>query len=1578
MNNDITKQICDAIEIIVNKSIADAEFDKTIQATVVSCVDQTIGKYKCKYQDSTFYAYSSSSEVTYTNGANVYILVPANDMSKDKTILGTTKKLGINYVVTAEADEQYETIGNNCITSNPTIELSSYRESDTKILYSKQYSNSQNKLTLNKTAIKEYMSNGSIICGAKVRTKLEARQQYRGNYGLIFALDFYDNATGNVVTREYVVDVDKMSGNPYKLITETRQYAIFEIDSANFIEVNYIAAFSTGFPITKPEAQCIADIFLKDIEFCGAAKLSEADISNYAITFYTPQGAFFDAQSKDELSIQAQVRVKGKVIDNNSQSLPFYWFTENVGITPNNQYYNKYGGQGWKCLNKFNVIQSAEDDDSAIVEWVPATYEWKVKKSDIIAKEVKYKCAVIYDNTVITKTIVIKNLQSDYNIEIISDEGTNFYFDIGYPSLVCKINGAERKESDFTYSWAVTNNDGSFSNFVETPSENADYNAAVSSLAALNAAIANETKFPNATKAEREALESKISAYETITRVEGNIIHNLNVNTITNFSTYQCSVHYKGVYIGTASIVLTNSLDGTGKETLVIHDSTFVYKYNENGVSPTSTTVEKPITLKALTFTLYDSKGNALENDNLDWSKVFWTVPTADTMFEIPSSYKPDSVDLINQTATYKGLESFSYGIAERYNILNNKNTIQLQVDYKNKSFFATTNLTFVKEGENGTNGTEYTCKIIPNVASGTAPLLPVVTADKNGNLSSWSYTPKASQQYLKVQFYHNETLVYDGVQTGKTTEGNDIAITWSLLQNKYTATVKDNTSFTINATTGRITFNGYSDASPANIVKATITHNGVSYSATIPIVMIKLVDYNYGIKFKEDSGYTHAVYTSDGKKPKYVTNPFEILVYKNINGISEDVSRNTKNHTVSYSWGYLGRIYEDSQWVNAIQLKTDTTAKNLERNQKMVKPIDDYNGQCVTNAVRCIIYANSIEIGRVHIPIHLLLNKYGLSALNSWDGNSVEVKDGGFLLAPQVGAGIKENDNSFTGIAMGGIKEANKSTMEVGLFGYAKGTRSIFLDAYTGKAQFGAAGKGQIVIDPSNNKAQIYSGNYSISAKTGMMIDLTTPEIKFGSGNFSVNANGHLTAKGGGTIAGWNISDTALSKGKVGMSSENTSDQSIAFWAGHTNKDSGLFRVNFAGHMWATEGTIGAGSNKIHLGKSTGSDSYSALYSGSKSAFNANASGFYIGTDGIALGGTTTDDDGTVFSNFQVDRSGNFIAKTGYIGSRSKGWTISNSAIYNGKNSLSNVSDNGVYIGTNGIALGTDKFKVTSAGALTAKSGTIGGWTIGASTLKAGNITLNSNGSIFSNGDSGSWSINSNGSASFSNVTISGGSLNINGKFKVNTAGVMTATGATISGALTATSGTFENCTIKGSCTIGGVRVDADFVKNANIANSAVTTGKIASAAITSAKIADAAITSAKIANAAITSAKIADAAITNAKIGNLSADKITSGTLNIGNGTHYLRMGFGYTKNPEVSGLNIGSEGIKVNGSNYGQSISSMKVITDITSVNVDAYMDGLVPHVGITINFKYRYLGFTSGICTKITDSSSSRVD
>lgn len=140
------------------------------------------------------------------------------------------------------------------------------------------------------------------------------------------------------------------------------------------------------------------------------------------------------------------------------------------------------------------------------------------------------------------------------------------------------------------------------------------------------------------------------------------------------------------------------------------------------------------------------------------------------------------------------------------------------------------------------------------------------------------------------------------------------------------------------------------------------------------------------------------------------------------------------------------------------------------------------------------------------------------------------------------------------------------------------------------------------------------------------------------------------------------------------------------------------------------------------------------------------------------AVGGITnsfawnlTDTAFTLTSNsqevFRADRSGikikgnaevtgKITATSGFIGNGSSGFTIGSNAIYNGKTSLTD-NNNGVYISTSGIALGRNSaFRVSNTGAVTA-----------------------------------------------SNLSITGGSINIGNNFRVDSYGNLSANSGTFSG---------------------------------------------------------------------------------------------------------------------------------------------------------------------------------------------------
>ena len=67
-------------------------------------------------------------------------------------------------------------------------------------------------------------------------------------------------------------------------------------------------------------------------------------------------------------------------------------------------------------------------------------------------------------------------------------------------------------------------------------------------------------------------------------------------------------------------------------------------------------------------------------------------------------------------------------------------------------------------------------------------------------------------------------------------------------------------------------------------------------------------------------------------------------------------------------------------------------------------------------------------------------MNRYGLASLNAWDGNSVQInEEGGYILAPQIGAGVKDSNNNFTGVVMGAVKQnSSTATTYNGLLGFS------------------------------------------------------------------------------------------------------------------------------------------------------------------------------------------------------------------------------------------------------------------------------------------------------------------------------------------------------------------------------------------------------------------------------------------------------------------------------------------------------------------------------------------------------------
>lgn len=559
-SGQIENKILDAIQTVVDSAVKNAGYDKTISATIIKCSNEALGKYVIRYQDGLFNAYSQDPNIKYSNGTQVYILIPRNDTSATKTILGTVDKLGSDFIENTERDSAYEYVGNNIINSTERVELCTYNPNQVVYLYDRNEAHPvPEDIKLDLTAAELYLKRSEFLTiGAFFQTAIPVEQRIDGNYGIVYKLTFKDNATGADIQRTYRLDINNMLGDPYDLAVATRQFAVFEIDTENFKSIDEIYVFQENFP--KTETGHRTDIYIGDFELCGVNPLERDEISDCSLAVITPQGIYFDNNDAAAATrnLEAQVRVKGNVVDPMSDTLKYYWFKENNAITYTSPQFQRYGGQGWECLNDFT------EPIEGVRSWISASYKFVTRKSANPAQENKYKCVAVYnDNIILTKEVAILNMSSAYTVEIDSSNGNTFHMDTGSTTLTCNVTGGSTGDV-YTYSWSMVD---AYNNFI-----------------ALDTATNNIT---------------------------------VEARSINQFATYKCIVSINGDVIGRASIVLSNILEAALAYSINIENGNQVFKYNTAGISPASKAVEHPIDVLPLSIQIYDDKGMLVPDESI-------------------------------------------------------------------------------------------------------------------------------------------------------------------------------------------------------------------------------------------------------------------------------------------------------------------------------------------------------------------------------------------------------------------------------------------------------------------------------------------------------------------------------------------------------------------------------------------------------------------------------------------------------------------------------------------------------------------------------------------------------------------------------------------------------------------------------------------------------------------------------------------------------------------------------------------------------------------------------------------------
>lgn len=1350
----------EAVSSLIGKSIAEADFNTTQRGRIIAVEDQANNIYRIKHQDAEWKAQSVSG-AKYELDTQVFVVNLLNN-TQTFYILGSVNPKVTEAVSISTVNNSYDLIGMSLVTGD-TVKLGSHLVEE-RVLYDEK----NNTLTINSDALASIQSAKGIVLSAYFQTNLDVAQT-GGNYGLIFDLVFKDeNNDGGQVHKQITLDTRNVIGNPYALRRVTKVESVqVGFDPSKFLRIDSIKAFvddnfrNQVYTLEDfNKAGYNWDIFISNIQINGANPLTEQQLTGYKMHInYSTNGNTLDTtKGIDLLKLVGELKVKGVIV---TSDVEYYWFRQNATVFRGSDKYSYFGGEGWECLNPFENTSIAGFKSGQFYVSSSQVEQNVFNTVELTQKQTTLKCVAVYGKTNwIEGTVKIYNQNVSDQIKIISsdllsngDNKVKYYLDAGSPTLTCQIDTASSekyKEEDgwsFKYTWIQAPHGKKGTKIVQqTEDQHITRGQVEEAYEDVKEKESRVSEYDISTFQSTQQYTSAVEAYENLSQsyCYGDTYYNYPIKNIVNYTIISCGVQAVSegagtVYIGTGSITLYNVHELANTYSLNIENGSQVFQYDDKGNSPCSPSLEKPLKIPSLTFTLLDDDGEEVSHDQIRQNgSIKWIIPKQDTLLVYDNG-----IDEATAASYYEveNLSTISYSIENQYDSKKKNNDItlliQLNVNNQKINLAGYTNLTFAKDGDPGTNGTDYVAKITPYGESTDRVYL---TSDPE-NMMFGDDGRKVAK--LEFQLYNNSI---------KQDLSNPIINYFKSLnktENEYYSVSITGNNFIV-PTLETATFDEMPTKTPVNILRGQYKLGDLKYYAEYPININYVVPVggdeaenskHYRFKFRPKTGYKYVQYASDGTSPNYDnTLPFEVICEEYVTTGENSGYYIQKDDNIGYTWQVIG---------NLKSLSDEDKVKKVVA----IEPKDKFDGSDLTSAIYISFTDNNNYIGYLYAPIYMYLNRYNNAALNDWDGNSIDLgEDKGVILAPQIGAGQKEDDgtNTFTGVVMGRQLNSNNEE-QVGLFGYEHGQRSVFLDSKTGNATFGKQGAGQIKIDATTNEGTIQSGDYSSTNKEGMKIKFSStgtgeekgPYIKFGSGDFSVSSDGHIHAAGGGDIAGWNVGDDALTspngKLKLGNTNINFKDSNNKTIFDVTVNDSGS-SASIAG--WSFDeykfSKNNAGINSV---TSTGTNNGSKTVDGKAVAFYAGDTKFYVTHDGYLK---------------SVD---------GQIAN----WNITSSSLNDGNIYLGQSSKDA--FGQTGIqARIWDKdnnFIVSTAGKLYSKSGKIGGWNITETKISANNINLNSSGSMqsgnFSNTSQSKtgWSVSGNGNAYFNQIETNGMTAN-------------------------------------------------------------------------------------------------------------------------------------------------------------------------------------------------------------------------
>lgn len=696
---NLGQQLMGAVQALSSNEVSQVHFDKTVRATIIEVTDASIGKYKVRYQNSVFYAYSPEAK-TYVKNSQVYVVLPSKDLEKHPRIVDSVKKLGSNFIETIEPEDRMMKIGTNIFNFDANEKLLSYHSDSRKV----------EGFFTDKEAINTYKKNADyILIAAKFKTNLPAEQQVGGgDYGIKVKTKFYNDNFKSLEAakdaekagsgfpeneiykyKEYVLKTASMRGQPYRFTVGSRQYAIFEIKGENFIDITEITVYNKNFPISKKIKEGYYDGeegFYRDSEFKNRIYPARDSLYFYDIPskkyyrWINTDPNFFIGHFKELADSEYDIEIS---------DFEFYFLDaltdeELQGIslrvgTPKGSYFYSQDSSGLRPQPETGLELAADlrvrgkrvnyDQQKVNFYWFikdarvgsDNTYYspyggtgWKcLNDCEFTSTEEGNKQQTIFIPDTYSKTILYEENKDGKIVKNINE-----YENIFKCVAIFKNDNASTSVSSVVSLYDKTKGDMDVNDvyIFSTSGTEFNFDGGATTLKCLLKDDPVQEKYNEKYNfywcySNDGGPESEPNSDEEETGYAKKVSIGENVRY---FTTYSCTVYKKeeitgedGEIIGSASITLNNE-ENPSKYTLVLRNGVKTFKFTEEGISPVSLALDEydRIDLPALTFDIYDNNGNLIEMSNVEkqyYCDITWVWPSLHTNEGDDKDYNPKS-----------------------------------------------------------------------------------------------------------------------------------------------------------------------------------------------------------------------------------------------------------------------------------------------------------------------------------------------------------------------------------------------------------------------------------------------------------------------------------------------------------------------------------------------------------------------------------------------------------------------------------------------------------------------------------------------------------------------------------------------------------------------------------------------------------------------------------------------------------------------------------------------------------------------------------------------------------------------